>query len=51
MASPLRGPGGRVIAALGISGPAEPHPQEGVRQLARLVVDAAELASGRLAGQ
>lgn len=51
MASPLRGPGGRVIAALGISGPAERIRKKGVRQLARLVVDAAELASGRLAGQ
>ncbi|MFT3776922.1 MAG: IclR family transcriptional regulator [Ottowia sp.] len=51
IASPLRGAGGRVIAALGISGPAERIRKKGVRDLARLVVDAAALASARLAGQ
>lgn len=50
VASPLRGAGGQVIAALGISGPAERIRKKGVRQLARLVVDAAALASARLAG-
>lgn len=51
VASPLRGAGSRVIAALGISGPAERLRKKGVRQLAQLVVDAAALASARLAGQ
>ncbi|MBK6745321.1 IclR family transcriptional regulator [Ottowia sp.] len=49
IASPLRSANGRAIAALGISGPAERIRKKGVRQLARLVVDAAALASATLA--
>lgn len=51
LAAPIFGPDGRVLAAIGISGPAARIRARGLRSLSPLVVEAAARASGALASE